>query len=153
MAKSNLVKLAKGGKNTKTKPATKPAVKNVEEKPLTPEEERDLKAKQKVKELLSDVLLVPPTSDEVLELEEEGCSISLAQFNYINPLPYNVADIFSRFGKIIVCELNLGQFAQYLRSRLPDYNYLQFNKVQGLPFLISELKEKFREIIGKPVKK
>ncbi len=89
----------------------------------------------------------------VLELEEEGYSISLAQFNYINPLPYNVADIFSRFGKIIVCELNLGQFAQYLRSRLPDYNYLQFNKVQGLPFLISELKEKFREIIGKPIKK
>jgi len=71
MAKSNLVKLAKGGKNTKTKPATKPAVKKVEEKPLTPEEERDLKAKQKVKELLSDVPLVPPTSDEVLELEEE----------------------------------------------------------------------------------
>lgn len=71
MAKSNLVKLAKGGKNTKTKPAPKPAVKKVEEKPLTPEEERDLKAKQKVKELLSDVPLVPPTGDEVLELEEE----------------------------------------------------------------------------------
>jgi 2-oxoglutarate ferredoxin oxidoreductase subunit alpha len=74
------------------------------------------------------------------------------QFNYINPLPYNVADIFSRFKKIIICELNLGQFALYLRSKLPDYNYLQFNKVQGLPFLISELKAKFKEILGKPEK-
>ena len=77
-----------------------------------------------------------------MELQEEGKSISLAQFNYINPLPLNVSDIFRKFKKIIVCELNLGQFATYLRSKLPEFNYLQFNKVQGLPFMISELKAK-----------
>lgn len=70
MAKSNLIKLAKNGKNIKNKPAPKPVVKKVEEKPLTPEEERDLKAKQKVEELLSDVSLVPKTSEEVLELDD-----------------------------------------------------------------------------------
>jgi 2-oxoglutarate ferredoxin oxidoreductase subunit alpha len=84
----------------------------------------------------------------VQELQEEGKSISLAQFNYINPLPTNIADIFSRFNKIIVCELNLGQFMAYLRIKLPEYNYLQFNKLQGLPFLISELKEKFNEVLN-----
>jgi 2-oxoglutarate ferredoxin oxidoreductase subunit alpha len=83
----------------------------------------------------------------VLELQEEGKSISLAQFNYINPLPANVHKIFGRFQKIIVCELNLGQFVSYLRSMLPGFNYLQLNKVQGLPFLISELKLTFNEIL------
>ena len=73
--------------------------------------------------------------------------ISLTQFNYINPLPDNVDEIFSNFKKILVCELNLGQFAYHLRSKFPKYNYLQFNKIQGLPFLISELKAKFIEIL------
>jgi len=83
----------------------------------------------------------------VIEMQEDGKSISLAQFNYINPLPLNVPQIFRNFKKIIVCELNLGQFAMYLRSKLPEFNYLQFNKVQGLPFMISELKQKFNEVL------
>jgi len=84
----------------------------------------------------------------VTEMQEAGKSISLAQFNYINPLPANVSDIFRKFRRIMVCELNLGQFALYLRSQLPAFNYLQFNKVQGLPFLISELKNKFNEVLN-----
>jgi 2-oxoglutarate ferredoxin oxidoreductase subunit alpha len=83
----------------------------------------------------------------VKELQKENKNISLAQFNYINPLPENVDEIFGSFKKIVVCELNLGQFANYLRSKLPKYTYEQFNKIQGLPFLISELKRKFNEIL------
>jgi 2-oxoglutarate ferredoxin oxidoreductase subunit alpha len=81
------------------------------------------------------------------ELQEENKKISLALFNYINPLPRNTSALFGKFKKIIVCELNLGQFANYLRSSLPEYHYLQFNKVQGLPFMISELKQKFNEVL------
>lgn len=82
----------------------------------------------------------------VKEMQNEGYNISLTHFNYINPLPLNTAEVFSGFKHILVCELNLGQFAGYLRSKLPQFNYLQFNKVQGLPFLISELKAKFKDI-------
>jgi 2-oxoglutarate ferredoxin oxidoreductase subunit alpha len=85
----------------------------------------------------------------VSEQQEEGKSISLALFNYINPLPSNTAEIFKNFRKILVCELNLGQFASYLRSTLPGFTFLQFNKVQGLPFFISELKQKFNEVLEK----
>jgi 2-oxoglutarate ferredoxin oxidoreductase subunit alpha len=85
----------------------------------------------------------------VVELQEEGRSISLAQFNYINPLPRNTAEIFGNFKTILVCELNLGQFVTYLRSSIPQFTYLQFNKVQGLPFLISELKVAFNELLNK----
>ncbi|MBN1118834.1 MAG: 2-oxoacid:acceptor oxidoreductase subunit alpha [Bacteroidales bacterium] len=83
----------------------------------------------------------------VKELQEEGYSISLAQFNYINPLPKNTKDVFHNYKKLIVCELNLGQFASYLRSKHPQFDYLQYNKVQGLPFFISELKNKFKELL------
>ena len=83
----------------------------------------------------------------VKELQGEGKSISLVQFNYINPLPKNTRDILKGFKKRIVCELNLGQFSTYLRSKHPNFDYLQYNKVQGLPFMVSELKYKFNEIL------
>ena len=85
----------------------------------------------------------------VKEMQTEKYRISLAQFNYINPLPANTASVFSGFKQIVVCELNMGQFAHYLRSQLPRFNYLQCNKIQGLPFLISELKIKFKDILIK----
>jgi 2-oxoglutarate ferredoxin oxidoreductase subunit alpha len=81
------------------------------------------------------------------DLQEDGKSVSLAHFNYINPLPANTAEIFAGFKKILVCELNLGQFAAYLRSKHPGFEYLQYNKVQGLPLFISELKVKINEVL------
>jgi len=83
----------------------------------------------------------------VKELREEGYNVSLAQFNYIYPLPKNTEEVFGKFKKHLVCELNLGQFAEYLRSQYPQFKYEQFNKVQGLPFFIKELKNKFKEIL------
>jgi len=55
--------------------------------------------------------------------------------------------VFGKFKKIIVCENNLGQFANYLRFNYQDFRYLQFNKIQGLPFTVEELKEKFINVI------
>ncbi len=83
----------------------------------------------------------------VNDLYGEGKKISLAQFTYINPLPSNTAEIFSRFKKILVCELNLGQFVSYLRMKHPQFEYLQYNKVQGLPLFIKELKVKFNDVL------
>lgn len=83
----------------------------------------------------------------VTTLQEQGKSISHAHFSYINPLPENTEDILKGFKKIIVCELNLGQFVKYLKINFPEYKYLQYNKVQGLPFTEGELKTKFNEIL------
>ncbi|MFA9388465.1 MAG: 2-oxoacid:acceptor oxidoreductase subunit alpha [Prolixibacteraceae bacterium] len=77
----------------------------------------------------------------VNELCVSGESVGLAHFNYINPLPANTAEVFSRYEKIIVCELNLGQFVAYLRDKLPQFTYHQYNKVMGLPFSVEEIKE------------
>jgi 2-oxoglutarate ferredoxin oxidoreductase subunit alpha len=83
----------------------------------------------------------------VKDLQTQGQKISLAHFNYIYPLPKNTDDVLKGFNKIVVCELNNGQFIYWLRAIYPQYNYLTFHKVQGLPFLINELITKFTDIL------
>ncbi len=84
----------------------------------------------------------------VKQLNEEGYkNIGFAHFNYINPLPKNTSEVLGKFKKIIVCELNNGQFAKVLRMNLEGFNVLQFNKVQGLPFGNSELIQKFKQLV------
>ena len=83
------------------------------------------------------------------QLREEGKSVSLCHFNYINPLPKGVGEIFAKFKKIVVCELNEGQFANYLRQQFQEFQYEQYNKVEGQPFTIVELKEKFETLLQK----
>ena len=83
----------------------------------------------------------------VRELQDEGHKVSLVNFNYINPLPRNVKKVFSQFKKIVVCELNLGQFADYLRIKHQEFHYEQLNKVQGVPFTIKDIKEKCIKIL------
>jgi len=83
----------------------------------------------------------------VRELQKIGVKVGLAHFNYIKPLPGNTASVFAGFKKIVVCELNLGQFVSYLRDKLPEFKYHQFNKVQGLPFTIHELSTNFVKLM------
>lgn len=79
---------------------------------------------------------------------DEGKSIAHAHFNFINPLPKNTAEVLAKFKKIIVCELNNGQFVKLLRSELPQFEYLQYNKIQGLPFSKGQLINEFDNLIG-----
>jgi 2-oxoglutarate/2-oxoacid ferredoxin oxidoreductase subunit alpha len=83
----------------------------------------------------------------VRELQSNGLKISLVNFNYINPLPGNTGNIFGHFKKILVCELNSGQFANYLRMKHQEYFYYQLNKIQGLPFTVKEIKEKCLKLL------
>jgi 2-oxoglutarate ferredoxin oxidoreductase subunit alpha len=81
------------------------------------------------------------------QLHKENKSVSLAHFDYINPLPLNTSDIFGKFKKIIVCELNSGQFANYLRAKFPQFQFMQYNKVQGQPFIVAEIVEAVKNIL------
>lgn len=81
------------------------------------------------------------------ELLKEGHKVGLAHFNYIRPLPANTDEVLSRFKRIVVCELNMGQFASYLRMNHPRYEYLQYNKVQGQPFTTIEIKEHVQKLL------
>ena len=81
----------------------------------------------------------------VQEVREEGIDVSFAHFNYIMPLPRNTREVFSKFDRILVCELNNGHFVNYLRGVMPEFKYEQFNKVQGQPFLVQEIVSAIKE--------
>jgi len=80
-------------------------------------------------------------------LQKEGKKVSHAHFSYIMPLPKNTSEVLKGYKNILVCELNSGQFVNYLRMTHPEQQYKQFNKVQGLPFVVSELIVKLNEIL------
>jgi len=85
--------------------------------------------------------------DSVAKLRAEGKKVSFVNFNYINPLPKNTADVFKGFKNIVVAEINLGQFVSYLRMQYPEFKYHQYNKIQGLPFTVDELVAEFNKIM------
>ena len=90
----------------------------------------------------SDTLLVGWGSTEGhlrAAAKELGCA--LVQFNYISPLPKNTREVLSRYKRIIVCELNTGQFAAYLRSQFPELPIEQYNEIMGQPFAVERIVE------------
>ena len=88
----------------------------------------------------SDLLLVGWGSTEGhLHAAADELNCALAQFNYISPLPKNTREVLSQYKRIIVCELNTGQFAAYLRSQLPGIEIEHFNEIQGQPFAVERI--------------
>ncbi|WP_295729829.1 2-oxoacid:acceptor oxidoreductase subunit alpha [uncultured Muribaculum sp.] len=84
------------------------------------------------------------------ELVKEGVKVDFAHFRYINPLPANTMDVILRYKKVICAELNTGQFADFLQSRIPapGVQIRRINKVQGQPFLVSEVVDSVKRIIA-----
>ena len=83
----------------------------------------------------------------VEHMRKNGKKVALAHFQYINPLPKNTADVLKKYKKIIVAEQNLGQFAGYLRMKVPGLNVSQFNQVKGQPFVTRELVDAFTKLL------
>ncbi len=80
----------------------------------------------------------------VQAMKAEGFSISSVHLRHLNPLPKDLGDLFKKFKKVIVPELNLGQLSLILRAKyLVDA--IPLTKVQGKPFKVSELREAFHK--------
>ena len=88
----------------------------------------------------SDTLLVGWGSTEGhLHAAADELNCALAQFNYICPLPKNTREVLSHYKRIIVCELNTGQFAAYLRAQFPELPIEQYNEIMGQPFAVERI--------------
>ncbi len=88
----------------------------------------------------SDTLLVGWGSTEGhLRAAARELNCALAQFHYINPLPNNTAEVLSRYRRVVVCELNSGQFAGLLRAHVPGVVLEQYNEMMGQPFAVEHI--------------
>lgn len=86
-------------------------------------------------------------NEAVTRVMNRGLKVSQVHLRYINPLPKDLGDIFKKFKRILLPEINLGQLAFILRSHyLVDI--IQYNKFQGLPFKASEIEEKILNLLG-----
>ena len=84
---------------------------------------------------------------EKFRSKDTGEKVSFAHFDYIKPLPKNTEEVFSGFEHILVCELNSGQFAAYLRNLFPKHDFIQCNKVQGQPFFVREIVDAIQNVL------
>lgn len=111
---------------------------------------RDIPEVELVGSMDDDLLLVSwggtygSVSTAVEQLRSGGQKVAHIHLKYINPLPANVPEILAGFDKIIIPELNNGQLSLYLNGQF-SCNAIPFNKIQGKPFKVSELKARIRE--------
>ncbi len=83
----------------------------------------------------------------VEQMNESDKKVALAHFQFINPLPKNTAEVLRKYKKIVVAEQNMGQFAGYLRMKVPGVVINQYNQVKGQPFVEEELIEAFTKLL------
>ena len=70
--------------------------------------------------------------------QAQGHAVAQAHLRYLNPLPADLGDILSRYEKVLVPEMNMGQLLRLIRA---DYlvDAVGLNKIQGRPFKVSEV--------------
>ena len=85
--------------------------------------------------------------EAVEKARNRGIKIAQVHFNYICPFPKNTVEILSKYKKILVPEINLGQLAYMLRSEFL-IEVTQYNLVRGLPLRVSGILDKILEIEG-----
>ncbi|HLA41786.1 MAG TPA: 2-oxoacid:acceptor oxidoreductase subunit alpha, partial [Aggregatilineales bacterium] len=82
----------------------------------------------------------------VKQARRNGKAVSHAHLRYINPAPWNLSDVFSRFRRILVVEMNMGQLYGLLRMRY-DHRFISLPKTTGQPFKITEILDEIDELL------
>ena len=79
------------------------------------------------------------------QAQAAGKKVSHCHLRYLNPFPKNLGEIFSRFGKVLIPELNLGQLSIIIRNEYM-IDTIGLNKIMGKPFTVGELVAKIDEL-------
>ncbi len=81
----------------------------------------------------------------VRQARDEGTSVASAHLMHLNPFPPNLGDLLSRYERVLIPEMNLGQLSRLLRAEyLVDARTL--SKVQGIPFRAAEIQAVIEEM-------
>src|SRR3984885_7405995 len=137
---------------------------NINYEPLNHEHMVRLRA-AKVESVANDIPPVIPEGDESGDLliiawgsthgpitaalnaqREKGRRVGHVHLRYLNPLPRDLGEVISRYKKVLVPEMNMGQLLMILRAK-----YLVaaqgYNKIQGKPFKTSEIEQKIEQML------
>jgi 2-oxoglutarate ferredoxin oxidoreductase subunit alpha len=79
-----------------------------------------------------------PIAEATRLARNNGVHVARAHIRHLNPFPPNLGELLSRYERVIVPEMNLGQLAMLLRAKyLVDVQ--SYTQVRGLPFTSIEL--------------
>ena len=83
----------------------------------------------------------------VERVRSRGQQVGAVHLRWLNPLPPDLGEIFGRFERLLVPELNNGQLVRVLRDRflLP---FVSLSKIQGTPFRASEIEAEIERLGG-----
>lgn len=82
----------------------------------------------------------------VKRCRQEGLDVSHIHVRYMNPLPRNLGELLAGYDKVLMPEMNTGQFINVIRAKyLIDAKPL--NKVSGQPFKIREVETAIRSLL------
>lgn len=87
------------------------------------------------------------TRTAVRQCLRSGKSVAHAHLKYLNPMPSNLGELIGRYKKVLIPELNTGQLRLLIRSYFL-VDAVGYNKIQGKPFLVSELVSKIDELLA-----
>ncbi len=87
-----------------------------------------------------------PILTAVQRAQARGQSVSCAQLRYLNPFPRNLGEVLSRFERVLIPEMNLGQLLMLVRARYL-IDAVGLHQVTGRPFKIAEIEEKISELV------
>jgi 2-oxoglutarate/2-oxoacid ferredoxin oxidoreductase subunit alpha len=82
----------------------------------------------------------------VQRAQHRGQKVAHAHLRYLNPMPANTGEVLRRYRKVLVPELNGGQLCHLLRAEFL-VDAVSLSKVQGRPFLVSEIEDKIDEML------
>src|SRR5262249_6350021 len=87
------------------------------------------------------------TLTAVQRAQRKGYKVAQAHLRYLSPMPKNTGVVLKRYKKVLVPELNSGQLRMLLRAEFL-VDAVGLNKVQGRPFLVSEIEQKIEEMLS-----
>jgi len=75
----------------------------------------------------------------------EGLDVSHIHVRHVWPLPTNMGELLAGFDKVLVPEMNTGQFSTILRDQFL-IDVIKYNQVNGQPFKVSDLSARIHEL-------
>jgi 2-oxoglutarate/2-oxoacid ferredoxin oxidoreductase subunit alpha len=78
---------------------------------------------------------------------KKGLNVSSAHLRYLDPMPTNTGEVLSKFRRVLIPEMNLGQLIMKIRATFL-IDAIGLNKVEGKPFMVGEITTKVEELLS-----
>jgi 2-oxoglutarate ferredoxin oxidoreductase subunit alpha len=83
----------------------------------------------------------------VERLQARGHAVAHAHLRHLNPFPEDTGDVLSRYRRVLIPEVNLGQLLLLIRSRYL-IDAVGYDRVRGKPFRIAEIEAEAERLLG-----